>query len=248
MEPVNAAYYDSSYYGVGERGKPFIDYDGKTKEHSSYCGTGYWHGWISIIGAWQRMWDPGNMLDIGSGPGSLVNQAVEYGIEAYGVDYSEWCISHAYGRSGGRLTRADAAKLPFGDDAFDLVVSTDLLEHIYRPHIQSVLREAFRVARPGGAVFHNICCSRPGDTVKIGGKTENVAYYLVEDEPVPEIWQPLAVAGHVSVQREEVWEAEIDEAGGGEWMRDKEAEEWFRELADPDAVKNWINILIYTEK
>ena len=247
MDVVEPNYYDADYYGVSGKGKKYVDSDGSIKEHSSYCGTGTWHGWISIIGAWQRMWNPANMLDIGCGPGSLINQAVEYGIDAQGVDYSPWCEANAYGKSKGRIRQADAANLPFEDAEFDLVVSTDLLEHIYRPHIQDVLKEAFRVAKPEGAVFHNICCSRPGDTIKIGGKVEQVEYALAEGESVPEIWQPLAVAGHVTVMPEiPFWQNQIDMAGNKQgWKRSCEMEEWFRELADPKAIQNWINILIY---
>lgn len=243
MEAVNAAYYNSAYYGVSKKGKPYIDRDGKLKEHSSYCGTGQWEGWVSIIGAWQKMWDPRNLLDVGSGPGSLVNQAVEYGIDAWGIDYSQWCVDHAYGKSRGRILLASADDLPFDDQHFDLVVSTDLCEHLYRPQIQPALREAFRVAK--NAVFHNICCSREKDRIKIGDNIEQIAYFLIEGEPVPEIWQPLAVAGHVTVQSETFWEQQLDEAGSGKWRRDGEAEEWFRELCDPRATQNWINVLIY---
>ena len=253
MEQVNPDYYDSAYYGVSDKGKPFIDYDGELKYHASYCaknltisGQNFWEGWVSIIGAWQKMWDPANMLDVGAGPGSLVNQAVKYGIDAWGIDYSRWCVENALPAVKKRILLAPADRIPFRDDSFDLVVSTDLCEHLYLPQVQPSLREMFRVAKD--IVFHNICCSRPGDTVKVGGKVQDALYFLEEGEPVPEIWQPLAVAGHVTVQREEFWEEQLDEAGNGEWRRDKDTEEWFREMTDPVAIQNWINILIYTRE
>ena len=47
--------------------------------------------------------------------------------------------------------QAEAGHLPFRDRAFDAVVCTELLEHVYQPG--TVLREAHRVLRRGGALL-----------------------------------------------------------------------------------------------
>lgn len=50
-----------------------------------------------------------------------------------------------------RFTVADAARLPFDDEAFDVIISNETFEHIQQPG--PALREVARVTRPGGWVF-----------------------------------------------------------------------------------------------
>ena len=45
----------------------------------------------------------------------------------------------------------DAAQLPFQKDTFDAVLCSELIEHVYDPHV--VLAEIFRVLKPGGIAF-----------------------------------------------------------------------------------------------
>ena len=47
--------------------------------------------------------------------------------------------------------RGDAARLPFGSETFDCVVSTAVLEHV--PYPARVVREIHRVLRPGGVLY-----------------------------------------------------------------------------------------------
>lgn len=50
-----------------------------------------------------------------------------------------------------QLAHADAKQLPFRDGMFDVVMSNSILHHIPQP--LAVLREAVRIARPGGWLF-----------------------------------------------------------------------------------------------
>ncbi|MGB9911327.1 MAG: class I SAM-dependent methyltransferase [Microgenomates group bacterium] len=47
--------------------------------------------------------------------------------------------------------QGNAIKLPFTDEAFDVVISTDVLEHI--PNAEEVIKEIRRVLKPGGKAF-----------------------------------------------------------------------------------------------
>lgn len=46
----------------------------------------------------------------------------------------------------------DAAKTPFGDNAFDGCVSTDTLEHIPEDDVMAIFKELRRIIRPGGVI------------------------------------------------------------------------------------------------
>jgi len=50
-----------------------------------------------------------------------------------------------------QLAHIDAKKLPFADAMFDAVISNSIVHHIPEP--MHVLREAIRVAKPGGLLF-----------------------------------------------------------------------------------------------
>ncbi|MGH0032901.1 MAG: methyltransferase domain-containing protein [Myxococcota bacterium] len=96
-----------------------------------------------------------DVLDVGCGPGFLCNDLAagvgERG-SVLGVDQSESMLGLAKARCAGwpwaRFELGDAASLPADDAAFDLVMSTQVLEYV--SDIDRALSEIARVLRPGG--------------------------------------------------------------------------------------------------
>lgn len=94
------------------------------------------------------------VLDIGSGPGFLAARMAEQTGpqgEVIGVDISEHMVERANQRiEHDWLTYrcADAATLPFAENCFDVVVSTQVAEYV--PDIATFCSEVFRVLKPGG--------------------------------------------------------------------------------------------------
>lgn len=94
------------------------------------------------------------VLDIGSGPGflasDLANATGPTG-KVVGVDISEQMVERAAARSTQSwlsYSVADAAALPFKDNSFDVVVSTQVAEYV--PDIDAFCTEVHRVMKPGG--------------------------------------------------------------------------------------------------
>ena len=87
------------------------------------------------------------VLDVGSGTGALVRELETAGYRATGIDPLA---------SGAGAVRGDGLCLPFRAARFDGVTMLDVLEHV---DDDSLLREAARVLRPGGAVFLTVPAS-----------------------------------------------------------------------------------------
>lgn len=100
------------------------------------------------------------VLDIGCGVGFVARYLNDrYGVEVVGIDVDPEQISCAEEYSGQdkglHFAVADATKLPFEDNHFDLVLSFMVIHHI--GDWKRALAEVSRVLRPGGTyVFYEI--------------------------------------------------------------------------------------------
>jgi ubiquinone/menaquinone biosynthesis C-methylase UbiE len=92
------------------------------------------------------------VLEIGCGTGSDLLQFAKHGALATGIDLTAKHVDLARKRVGNLATvyQADARHLPFEDGSFDCVYSHGVLHHSDEP--QQIVREMFRVLRPGGRI------------------------------------------------------------------------------------------------
>lgn len=89
------------------------------------------------------------ILDVGTGTGSNLRLMRQMGVrEVVGLDRSEAAIRFCEMRGLGAVQRGDIRRLPFEDASFDLVLATDVIEHV-EEDAQAVL-EVRRVLAPGG--------------------------------------------------------------------------------------------------
>jgi ubiquinone/menaquinone biosynthesis C-methylase UbiE len=92
----------------------------------------------------------GTCLEIGCGTGVHAATVRELGWTPVGVDVSAGMLRHARGRLA--IAMADAQRLPFADESLTAVIS--VMVHTDMPGYRSVVSEAARVLRPGGALVH----------------------------------------------------------------------------------------------
>ena len=90
------------------------------------------------------------VLDVGGGPGYFADAFEAAGAWYVPVEYDHGELS-ARGDVSRRSVMADGAALPFADGTFDVVYSSNVLEHV--PDRAAMVREMVRVTRPGGVVL-----------------------------------------------------------------------------------------------
>ena len=91
------------------------------------------------------------ILDAGCGGGDFAVGLAEAGYEIYGCDLNESAIAAANRRGIGTFKCAslyESLTEPFGVDAFDAIVSVEVIEHLYSPY--SYVRQGYDALRPGG--------------------------------------------------------------------------------------------------
>lgn len=96
----------------------------------------------------------GSHLDVACGPGTFIGTLPET-MESVGVDISKPQVEFArsnHGKTKRTFETMQPGRLPFGDDRFDVVTCIELIEHIPEAESARLMRECFRVLRPGGQV------------------------------------------------------------------------------------------------
>ncbi len=88
------------------------------------------------------------LLDIGCGTGWFSAQAHHRGARVTSLDLGVPLLQQVRRKAPVHTTVGDALRLPFRDSCFDLVISSEVVEHTFDP--PGAVREMARVLRPGG--------------------------------------------------------------------------------------------------
>jgi SAM-dependent methyltransferase len=99
----------------------------------------------------ERLGLPSNArtLDVGTGTGTNLRLLRDMGYsDVVGLDTSEEAARFCRDKGLGEVRLGDVCALPFGDGCFDLVMATDIVEHV--DNDQAALDEIVRVLAPGG--------------------------------------------------------------------------------------------------
>ncbi len=150
-----------------------------------------------------------HVLDVGSGFGRHVFECARRGARAVALDYAADEVTETRNTLGAMLAageippsgslgvlRGDATCLPFEDDSFDVVITSEVLEHIQDD--VTAIAEMVRVLRPGGRFAATVPAQLP----------ETINWWLSE-----EYHAPIAVGGHVRIYSAVELDAKLRSAG-----------------------------------
>lgn len=92
------------------------------------------------------------ILDIGTSTGTNLRMLKELGFTRYeGLDASDDAVRWCDSKGLGKVTKGDVCDMPFPDSSFDLVLATDIIEHV--DDDRRALEEIRRVLKPGAPVI-----------------------------------------------------------------------------------------------
>ena len=122
-------------------------------DRKGYCYNGYVYDgrWIPIAKRFIEYYNlkPGaKILDIGCAKGYLVYDLVNLGMDAYGIDISEYAINCVPTEVKDRVHVRDVRDLSiYKDKEFDLVLGLNVLENMEEQETRACLREIERIGK-----------------------------------------------------------------------------------------------------
>ena len=131
--------------------KEYFDGD-RSYGYGGYKYDGRWRPVAKDIINYYSLKEGDKFLDIGCAKGFLVQDLVDLGIDAYGVDISEYAIKSASKKIQGRLNLCDAKNLYFPNNSFDVVVSINTIHNLEKNECLKAVKEIQRVTKKGSFI------------------------------------------------------------------------------------------------
>ena len=136
-------------------GKEYFDGE-REYGYGGYNYDGRWKSVAKHIVKYFNLKSGNKVLDVGCGKGFLVKDLVDIGIDAYGLDISNYALKNCEKDIVSRLFKGNAKKLNFPDKSFDVVVSFNCIHNLKKKECIKALMEIERISR--GKSFVQVDC------------------------------------------------------------------------------------------
>ena len=130
-------------------GKEFFDGDRKLGYGGFTYNSKYWEPVIQDFKKYYNLNSSNSILDVGCAKGFMLydfSKAIP-GISLSGIDISEYAINNSIPEIKKLVRVANAKKLPFSDNFFDLVISINTVHNLEQKDCADALREIARVSK-----------------------------------------------------------------------------------------------------
>lgn len=166
--------------------KQYLTTDETSAKYFNRITRGITRRFIDNLLAELKSLQPETILDVGCGTGYITNiMSNELDSTVIGCDMDSNRISFARGNFGQEVIIADITQLPFRDDSFDIVVASEILEHINCT--EAALNEIARVAKkcvvitvPNEPYFRIANFLRGKNVTRFGNPSGHVNHYNKE--------------------------------------------------------------------
>ena len=130
-------------------GKEFFDGERRHGYGGFYYDPRFWKPVISDFINHFGLTEKSSVLDVGCGKGFMLHDLVEAlpGINVAGIDISSYAIENCIETMRPFLQVADARKIPFADNSFDVVISITTLHNLNRKDFVIAIKEIERVSK-----------------------------------------------------------------------------------------------------
>jgi SAM-dependent methyltransferase len=117
--------------------------------YGGYRYDGRWRGLAEKLAERYALRAGARVLDVGCGKGYLLYELAQLvpGVDVRGLDVSAYALAQAKEEVRPFLELGTAARLPFDDGSFDLVLSLGTLHNLALPDLWAALEEIERVGR-----------------------------------------------------------------------------------------------------
>ena len=133
-------------------------FDGpRTQGYGGYLYDGRWQQVANQMIKRYSLTSSSRVLDVGAAKGFLMKDLQDAlpGIEVWGIDISNYAITHCHPDVEGRIVLGSCDALPWSDGYFDAAVAINTIHNLERSHCIRALQELNRVA-PHGKTFVQI--------------------------------------------------------------------------------------------
>lgn len=129
--------------------KEYFDEDRIYGYGGYYYNPRFWQPVIPDFIKHYHLTNKSSILDVGCGKGFMMHDFKEAipGIHIEGVDISEYALDHSLEDVKPFIKLANAKKLPFPDNSFDLVISINTVHNLPLEDCRKALKEIMRVSK-----------------------------------------------------------------------------------------------------